>query len=132
MEKVVNEDIELSCDEEITVNMLREDKTEYSKTLIETISNRKKAPILTTSYSGRKEMIKRRLDKILDNIRKKSGKPLIISLMLIILCTSFLIGCETKKEKTLADELYNYKTKYVGDNSKVGGIVSKLEFPKEY
>lgn len=70
MEKVVNEDIELSCDEEITVNMLREDKTEYSKTLIETISNRKKAPILTTSYSGGKEMIKRRLDKILDNIRK--------------------------------------------------------------
>ena len=53
-------------------------------------------------------------------------------MILIILCTSFLIGCETKKEKTLADELYSYKTKYVGDNSKVGGIVSKLEFPKEY
>lgn len=77
-------------------------------------------------------MIKRRLDKILDNIRKKSGKPLILSLILVILCTSFLIGCETKEEKTLADELYSYKTKYVGDNSKVGGIVSKLEFTKEY
>lgn len=131
MGKIANEDIELSCDEEVTVNMVREDKIEYSKTLIETISNRKKAPILTTSYSGGKEMIKRRLDKILDNIRKKSGKPLIISLILVILCTSFLIGCETKEENTWADELYSYKTKYVGDNSKVGGIVSKLEFSKE-
>lgn len=63
---------------------------------------------------------------------KKSGKLLVVSLILAILCTSFLIGCETKKEKTLADEIYSYKTKYVGDNSKVGGIVSKLEFPKEY
>lgn len=53
-------------------------------------------------------------------------------MILVILCTSFLIGCETKEEKTLADELYSYKTKYVGDNSKVGGIVSKLEFTKEY
>ena len=62
MGKIANEDIELSCDEEATMNMVREDKIGYSKTLIETISNRKKVPILTTSYSGGKEMIKRRLD----------------------------------------------------------------------
>lgn len=70
--------------------------------------------------------------KIFYNIIKKSGKPLVLALILVILGTSFLIGCEAKKEKTLADKLYSYKTKYVGDNSKVGGIVSNLEFPKEY
>lgn len=77
-------------------------------------------------------MIKRRLDNILDNIRKGSGKPLILLLVMGILTTSFLIGCEGEKEETLTDELYSYKTKYIGDNSKVSGIISKLEFQEDY
>ena len=55
-----------------------------------------------------------------------------IIIAIFVLSTSLLIGCETKGKKSLTDELYSYKTKYVGDNSKVGNIVSRLEFPKEY
>lgn len=65
-------------------------------------------------------------------MNKKSCKVLILFLILSILATSFLIGCDTKKEENLTDKLYGYKTEYIGDNSKVGNIVSNLEFPKGY
>lgn len=132
MAKRAGEDLELSCDEEVTKDMDEEDRIKYSKTLIDSIALVVKSPICTTSFSGGKEMIKKRLDQILDKIKRKSGKPVIVLLAIFVLSTSLLIGCETKGKQNLTDELYSYRTEYVGDNSKVGNIVSRLEFPKEY
>lgn len=75
-------------------------------------------------------MVEKRMDKILDSLNKRLSKPLIIILTVLILGTSFLIGCDTKKAKTedLADKLYGYRTEYVGDTSKVGDIVTNIEW----
>lgn len=132
MAKRAGEDLELSCDEEVTRDMDEEDRIKYSKTLIDSIALEVKSPICTTSFSGGKEMIKKRLNQILDKIKRKSGKPVIALLAIFVLSTSLLIGCETKRKQSLTDELYSYRTEYVGDNSKVENIVSRLEFPKEY
>lgn len=70
-------------------------------------------------------MLKKRLDKIF-------SKALILFLIISILGTGFLIGCDMEKEEDLTDKLYKNKTEYVGDNSKLGNIISKLEYPKGY
>ena len=70
-------------------------------------------------------MLKKRLDKIF-------SKALILFLITSILGTGFLIGCDMEKEEDLTDKLYKNKTEYVGDNSKLGNIISKLEYPKGY
>lgn len=77
-------------------------------------------------------MLKKRLDKILYSMNKKTSKALILFLITSILGTAFLIGCDIKKEEDLRDRLYKNKTEYIGDNSKVGAIISNLEYPKGY
>lgn len=39
-----------------------------------------------------------------------------------------LSACQTRR----ADSLYNYKTNYVGDNSKVSHIISNQDYPKDF
>ena len=65
-------------------------------------------------------------------MNKKTSKALILFLITLTLGTSFLIGCDMKKEENLTDKLYKNKTEYVGDNSKLGNIISNLEYPKGY
>ncbi|MGO1469882.1 MAG: immunoglobulin-like domain-containing protein [Tissierella sp.] len=78
-------------------------------------------------------MIKKRLDKILNTINTKPSKSLIIILIISILGASFLIGCDNKDNiKEKVDELYESRTEYVGDNSKVGNIVAKIEWPEGF
>lgn len=75
-------------------------------------------------------MIKKRIGKIFSLVNKKSSKPLIMFLVVAVLGTGFLIGCE--REEDLTDKLYENKTQFIGDNSKVGAIVTSLEYPKGY
>ncbi len=132
MARRAGEDLEISCDEEATKDMDEEDRIKYSKTLIDSISLGVKSPIYTTNFCGGKKVVKKRLDQILDKIIRKSGKSIIALLAIFVLSTGLLIGCETKGKQSLTDELYSYRTEYVGDNSKVGNIVSRLEFPQKY
>lgn len=70
-------------------------------------------------------------------LSKVSSKDLLILLVVTMLGTSFLTGCDTKEDLTndqenLTDKLYKNKTEFIGDNSKVSGLVSSLEYPKGY
>ena len=51
-------------------------------------------------------------------------KKLYIFLALVLI----LCGCQNKR----IDSLYNYKTDFVGDNSKVSHIVSNQDYPKGF
>lgn len=50
----------------------------------------------------------------------------------LILSISILVltGCINEKESDLSNSSYDFKTKYVGDNSKVIGVVQNLSYPK--
>lgn len=58
---------------------------------------------------------------------KKLARISLIGLIIIIVMWTFA-GCKNEAEK----DLYDFKTKYVGDNSKVGNIVSNIEFNEDY
>lgn len=49
-------------------------------------------------------------------------------LHIIFALVLILSACQTKR----ADSLYNYKTNYVGDNSKVSHIISNQDYPKDF
>ena len=51
-------------------------------------------------------------------------KKLYIFLTLVLI----LCGCQNKK----VDSLYEYKTDFVGDNSKVSHIVTNQDYPKDF
>lgn len=133
MSKVAGQDLELSCDEEVIKNMDRDEKIIYSNVLVNAISI-SKSPIYTSNFSGGVDMVKKRLDKILDSINKRSSKPLIAILILSILGTSFLIGCDNNmgKSENLGDKLYSYRTDNVLNDLNVSNIISSLDFQKEH
>lgn len=132
MLKIAGQDLEFSCDEEVVEGMSKKERTDYCKTLINSIS-RKRVPLYTTNFSGGKKMMKQRMDTILNAANNKISKSLIFLLIVSIFTTSFLIGCNpSKRLETQADILYGYKTPYIGDNSKVANILSNLDFPQGY
>lgn len=49
-------------------------------------------------------------------------------LHIIFALALILSACQTRR----ADSLYNYKTNYVGDNSKVSHIISNQDYPKDF
>lgn len=65
------------------------------------------------------------------NLKKNIKKALTLSLVLT-LSVGILAGCSKKEVKVENENIYSYKTEFVGDNSKVVGIVSNLEYPKNY
>lgn len=49
-------------------------------------------------------------------------------LHIIFALALILSACQTRR----ADSLYNFKTNYVGDNSKVSHIISNQDYPKDF
>lgn len=55
-----------------------------------------------------------------------------ITWILAVVSILLISGCSKKGETQKADELSQYKTEYVGDNSNVIHIVSGQDYPKGY
>ena len=48
--------------------------------------------------------------------------------LLVVLAVGLLAGCCEREEKKISEELFKYKTEYVGDNSKVGSILNTQKY----
>lgn len=95
MGNVSRKDLELSCDEEVVRDMSKDYRLRYSKVLVESaLESRNLTGVANFSSWGK--TMKKRLDVILDDINKKSGKPLIIICIILILGVSMFLNYEVR------------------------------------
>lgn len=130
------EDSELACDEAVIRSIGEENRLSYGRTLIDMIAVKRTPSGLmcaaTTMLSGKRDIMKRL------NMIVKTPKVFIPAVIAVLLITAFCVGCTftgASREKwisaSLAERLLEYKTDFVGDNSKVGGLLSRLSFPED-
>lgn len=90
-----NWDMELSCDDSVTLNKNIDFKKTYSNIIL-SVANSNKINVLTTQFSGGKSNMKKRLENIFDKDTKKSGMFLVL-IIIVSLMSSALVGCSTVK-----------------------------------
>ena len=96
MGDVSREVLELSCDEEVVRGMSKDYKFRYSKALIESALESRNLTAVANFSSWGKTM-KKRIDVILYDINKKSGKSLIIIFIALLSVVSMFFNYEGRK-----------------------------------
>lgn len=97
MSKMSNDDIEFSCDEAALKNQNKQFRTEYVQTIMEII-NMKNNFVLTTAFSGNKNVTKERFCNIFSAKTLKNGRSLIAIFLTAIMVCPLLISCSAAKQ----------------------------------
>ncbi|MDO4710902.1 MAG: M56 family metallopeptidase [Peptostreptococcaceae bacterium] len=124
----LSEDMELSCDEKVLDLLGSGHKKDYSDTLLKLAS---KKSFFETRVAFGESSIRKRILSVL-----KYQKPKFISILaacaLIVFAGVFFFTENNGPLINNAKDLYGFKTKYVGDNSKVENIIDRLYIPYKY
>lgn len=127
---IVRRDMELLCD--FRVLEVLQNRKEYATVLLKTALRKNKFIFATTSLQNGEKEISRRIKYIAYLKRPKVIWSALAALAVIVvgaLClTNALDGTSKEVNGYNAATLYKYKTKYVGDVSKVGGLTSNLPY----
>ena len=127
---LMSTDMELSCDERVLKEMNGDIKKPYANSLFSLATGRH---ILNGSPLAFGEgNVKGRIKNVL-NYKKPRFWVIIVALAVaIVVGVGLFTNPITAKpvDNSLTSQLFKNKTEYVGDNSKVGGIISLLTFPK--
>lgn len=126
-------DIEVACDEAVIKNIGGDEKKAYSLALLNCAVKRKNIAMCPLAFGevGIKERVKNVL-----NYKKPAFWIIIVAVIACIVATICLLSnpkekTDTSYEHPNAEQLFEYRTAYVGDNSAVGNIVSLLGFPTD-
>lgn len=122
------EDMEISCDEKVLDLLGYENKKSYSNTLLELAS---KHSFFETRVAFGENSTKKRIHSVLD-YRKPRVWTVLTAIVLVLFAGAFFFSEKIADPNQKIKELYEYKTPYVGDNSKVGNIIYRLYIPFEY
>lgn len=129
---VLRKDIELACDQRVLE--IAEDKKEYAGLLLKTALRRNRFMLGTTSMQNGEKEVSKRIKYIAYFKKPKVYWSIIILLIGLIvggIClTNAVQDKKASNPKNKEQTLLQYKTRYVGDNSKVGNILSNLTVPK--
>ncbi|PNV62731.1 hypothetical protein C0033_06795 [Clostridium sp. chh4-2] len=156
MAMAAEKDMELSCDAEVVNNCPPEVRREYSLTILKCISeSRVSQTALSTHFTGDKERLKRRFCNIMNEKKVRNGKlPAVLAAAAVILLGT-LVACgsdqgnkaeppaeestsvlwmeeqnDSLSEAQLSDEtinnLWKWKTPYIGNNSAVGNMMLRI------
>ena len=124
---LMTKDMEMSCDEKVIKELGNDVKKDYTNSLLALAVGRTiNGSPLAFGESDSKARIKNVLHY---------KKPAFLVLLLAVIAVSVL-GCglitnpKQEKEESLAQQLLQYKTQYVGDNSKVGNMIYLLPYPE--
>jgi len=127
---VVRRDIELLCD--FRVLEVLQNRKEYATVLLKTALRKNRNIFATTSMQNGEKEISRRIKYIAYLKKSKVLWSAIAALTAVVvgaLCLTNALDSTPKEVNGYnAATLYKYKTKYVGDASKVGGLTSNLPY----
>ena len=133
-------DMELATDELVLSKLQEIEHRDYGRaliTMLEGFSTSKLAPRLLAMADDKKNIEKRlKMIKMADAFKGKRKFVIIVGLLCIALLSGILLTNGIKKQDNgslagtpyNAEELIEYKTPYVGDNSKVINLVNKLTY----
>lgn len=97
--KHCNTEMELSCDEHVLQNYSDDARISYGNMMLNIVKNcHSEQTVLTTHFNPKSNSIKERFENILDNSHKRSGKNIIILILLLCLIANVLIACNIVKQ----------------------------------
>jgi len=86
-------EMELSCDELVLKNYNAQTRASYGNAMLDIVKRcQSKNTVLTTHFNPKKSSIKGRFMNILDNTKKRTGKPMILVMILICVLAGTLIA----------------------------------------
>ncbi len=98
MARYAEEDIELSCDEEITKSRNKDFKLRYADAILKVAAGTADAPVLSTAFSTDAENIKERFANIFFGKVKKNGKNILTGFMAVIIAATTFVGCGSENK----------------------------------
>ncbi len=122
-------DMEMSCDEAVMRHMDADIRREYSASLLSLATGRKIVAGIPLAFG--EGDTKSRIKNVL-SYRKPALWIIVLALAAVLAVCIGLAANPQNNEKpqdSAAEALLKHRTEYVGDNSKVGGIIMALEYP---
>jgi hypothetical protein len=123
-------DMELSCDERVLREMNVDIKKPYANSLLSLATERHLLNGNPIAFG--EGNVKGRIKNVLNYKRPTFWVIAVALVAAIVVAVGLFTNPITAKpdDNTLASQLLKNKTEYVGNNSKVGAIISSLTFPK--
>lgn len=118
MRRLVNQDIELVCDEEVLRDATKEERRAYSELIMAYIeTDETKKPVVSTGYVQGISFIKKRFANIFDTKRKRCGALGVVCIAGALLLISVGVQITTSE---------------IGENSKVDNVGKVMTFLEAY
>ncbi len=121
-------DMEMSCDKKSVLNHMGADiRKEYSEALLNLATGKRMLP---ESRLPLARATKGRLKNVL-NYKKPGSRIMVVALVAVLaVIIGFAANPRNRNRDNFPASLLKQRTEYVGDNSKVGGIITTLEYPE--
>ena len=94
---VFADETELSCDETVLGRTELKKRLDYGASMLEIVKHCRTAPGLTTGFNPRKRAVKERFENIIDTAKKRKGVLIVLSVLLIALIATSVIGCTDRR-----------------------------------
>ncbi|MBR6514658.1 MAG: M56 family metallopeptidase [Clostridia bacterium] len=97
------DETELSCDERVLDKTELKTRLDYGRSMLEIVKNCRTAPNLTTGFNPKKKAVKQRFENIIDTAKKRKGILIVVSVILVALIATSIIGCtDTRRYDAVA------------------------------
>ena len=128
---LMSRDMEMSCDESVLQKISPDAKGGYSSSLL-TLSVKRNGLFAANPLAFGESHVNARIKNILNYKKPTFWVIAVASVMAIVVGIGLFTNPIVPKpdDKSLAAQFLKFETEYVGDNSKVGGIISLLTFPE--
>ena len=98
MRREINNLCEISCDEEVLKGAAEEIRFQYTETIIGIVRSRAgMQTVLSTSFYGGKNSMKKRITSIMDSRKKKAGAAIVVAALIVTMCSQMVFAAKPEK-----------------------------------